>query len=315
VSVLIAGRIPPPSGGVTIHVQRLLQVLEVKEIRHSFCSTSEPLLTLARKVLQYPVIHLHASNPYFRCGFALFCFVSRRKLMQTYHGDLGRFGPVKNFFDSLSVVLTHTPVVINDRSLQKAARLNRRTRRISVFISPAKSELLSDELKDRLNRWRNGYSRIFCTNATSADRDQSGREIYGGSVLVEVFRRQPDNGLIFADPTGHYQEILRGSAPNVPDNIYFIDTDHSFMEILKLSDCYIRATTTDGDSLSIREALSLRIPVIASDCVDRPQGCTIFETGNTDDLLKKMEEFQGNKPEQLNGLDEVDKIIELYRER
>jgi glycosyltransferase involved in cell wall biosynthesis len=330
--ILILGTVPPPTGGVTIHVSRLLQHLEARGIAYSFCSISDGPASILRKVMKHKVIHLHASNSYFRFGFSLICFLTGKKLIQTVHGDLGRFSPLRNFCDRVAVFLSHTPVVINKGSLEKAGKINRRAVLISAFIKPLNPESLPEEILAGLNRWKKGFSHIFCANATGPDRDTLGREIYGGSELMKVFGRQPGKGLIFADPGGHYREIIRGSNGGVPDNVFYIDSTHSFFEILKLADCYIRATTTDGDSLSVKEALSIGKPVIASDCVDRPAGCTLFRTADTEDLLRLVTKFKGmdhkgesypneayqdgirpdGAPPRTQVLEEVDRIVQLY---
>jgi glycosyltransferase involved in cell wall biosynthesis len=48
----------------------------------------------------------------------------------------------------------------------------------------------------------------------------------------------------------------------------------------KLSDIFLRPTRSDGDANSIREALYLGVPVIASDCVERPDQVLTFRTGD-----------------------------------
>jgi glycosyltransferase involved in cell wall biosynthesis len=59
--------------------------------------------------------------------------------------------------------------------------------------------------------------------------------------------------------------------------------------MISASDVFVRPTFTDGDSISVREALSLGIPVIASDCVERPDGVVLFKTGNAGDLSGKLQ--------------------------
>ncbi len=345
-TVLIVGTIPPPTGGVTIHVSRFLKHLEAREIPYTFCGISEGPVKILRQVMKHKVIHLHASNSYFRLAFSIVCFLSGKKLIQTIHGDLGRFSRMRNLCDRVAVRLSHTPVVINKGSLEKAGKLNRRSVLISAFIKPINSEPLPDEILDGLKQWKNGLSHIFCANATSPDRDTLGREIYGGSELMKVFSRQPEKGLIFVDPGGHYREIIRGNGrsredesisesesdrvsggtsekgrinenENLPRNVFYINRPLPFFEILKFSDCYIRATTTDGDSLSVKEALSIGKPVIASDCVDRPEECTLYKTADTGALLQQVAQFSGNghppDPTRKNAFkEEVDKIIALY---
>jgi hypothetical protein len=54
--------------------------------------------------------------------------------------------------------------------------------------------------------------------------------------------------------------------------------------MLAMADIYIRASQYDGDSLAVREALSLGKVVIASDCATRPAGCFLFRTNSQPEL-------------------------------
>ena len=61
------------------------------------------------------------------------------------------------------------------------------------------------------------------------------------------------------------------------------------LHVMSRSAAFVRPTFTDGDSISVREALALGVPVIASDAVARPHGTVLFETANPQDLMQKME--------------------------
>jgi glycosyltransferase involved in cell wall biosynthesis len=54
------------------------------------------------------------------------------------------------------------------------------------------------------------------------------------------------------------------------------------------TDVYIRPTSTDGDSVAIREALDMGVQVVASDVCMRPQRSITYEYGNNDDFLRKV---------------------------
>jgi len=103
---------------------------------------------------------------------------------------------------------------------------------------------------------------------------------------------------------------------HINSNIYFITEDHPFTEILKLSDGFIRATTTDGDALSIREAIKLNIPVIASTSVDRPKECILFELDSIADLeniLNTIDTYSIDVSDN-NKKSVVEEIIKIYKD-
>ena len=121
----------------------------------------------------------------------------------------------------------------------------------------------------------------------------------------------PKYGFVISDPSGNYGR----RHPSVSNNILIINTPHPFYKVLDYVDCFIRYTSTDGDSLSIHEALEQGIPVIATDVVSRPNNVFLIHRGDnkklktTIDFLsshsqqdKKREENKGNK------------LIEFYKQ-
>jgi glycosyltransferase involved in cell wall biosynthesis len=53
------------------------------------------------------------------------------------------------------------------------------------------------------------------------------------------------------------------------------------------ADLVVRATNTDGNSLTVLEALAVGTPVVASDCVERPEGTLLFRNRDQDDLTAR----------------------------
>ena len=52
----------------------------------------------------------------------------------------------------------------------------------------------------------------------------------------------------------------------------------------------VRSTFADGDAITVREALDLGVPVVASDTDFRPAGVVLFRKGDAVDLLEKLTE-------------------------
>ena len=77
-------------------------------------------------------------------------------------------------------------------------------------------------------------------------------------------------------------------------NILIWEESLSFVRLILESDLVLRATNTDGDALSLREALFFEKTVIASDVVDRPAGTVLFRNRDANDLAKKIEENVNN---------------------
>jgi glycogen synthase len=60
--------------------------------------------------------------------------------------------------------------------------------------------------------------------------------------------------------------------------------------LLREADVVVRSTYADGDAITIREALSLGVPVVASDAARRPEGVLVFRRGDVQDLVAKLEQ-------------------------
>ena len=60
------------------------------------------------------------------------------------------------------------------------------------------------------------------------------------------------------------------------------------LSIISRCDLFVRPTLVDGDANSVREALALEIPVVASNVGNRPDGAILFRAGDADDLVAKL---------------------------
>jgi glycosyltransferase involved in cell wall biosynthesis len=68
------------------------------------------------------------------------------------------------------------------------------------------------------------------------------------------------------------------------------DVDHdTCLALMSASDVFVRPTLEDGDSISVREALELNVPVVASRVGTRPPGAILFHPGDVEDLLSQLE--------------------------
>ena len=69
--------------------------------------------------------------------------------------------------------------------------------------------------------------------------------------------------------------------------------------LLQEADAVVRSTFADGDAITVREALDLGVPVVASDTDFRPAGVVLFRKGDAADLLEKLTEVLGGPRDRL----------------
>lgn len=118
-------------------------------------------------------------------------------------------------------------------------------------------------------------------------------------AIVRLKKKFPTIGLLIvvldkADKavSGNVQYILQKN--RIKENVAIYKNVDSILPIIKRSDCYVRSTLVDGDSVSVREALLLKVPVVASDTAFRPNGVLLFKKGNDADLSEKIEKILRN---------------------
>lgn len=269
--MLIIGVLPPPIGGTTVHIKRLMASLQRTEIEPVFVKTHHLIRWAAMKAfLQSNNVHIHASNPFIRFALAFFCMLLGKNSFLTFHGNIGRYGPFRNWFDLMAIRTVRWPIVINQPSFVKALKVNKATQLASAFIPPQSIEALQPALVSSILALKQKTDQVFCTNASNADSDKEGNEIYQCSQLLRLFGRLPNKGLIISDPSGNYRRLWEARGVELPANIILISSLHDFNAVIALCDVMIRFTTTDGDAISVKEALYQGKPVIASNVVDRP---------------------------------------------
>ncbi len=317
--ILIIGPLPKEGnvGGVTSHVERLLQYLDYTNFRYKLINTKKPkknqiliLLECLFNLFKYKIVHIHVSQNILRLGLILTSIFSRTKSILTIHGDLERGNIINNCFEKLSIKYAYIPVVVNKNSLHKAIEINPRSIYISAFIPPINNKPLEPEIYQLLNNVRKSNRIICSTNAFNITYDNQGNETYGINFLIEQFLKLKNYYLIISDPSGNYKKLF--SETSIPSNICFINYNHNYFELLKMVDILIRNTSTDGDSLSVREALSLGVTTLCSDVVERPEGCILFKYNDILSFNRAINYKQAKKKE-IYIINSAKELVELYQ--
>lgn len=306
---LIIGRIPPPIGGVTIHVQRLIDTLNRNGFKYRFIELNiSNIPKIIINIFRYSCFHLHSSRVYLQFFFSFLSKLFNRNSIITYHGDLSRYTGFKNKLVLLSIRLSKYPIVLNENSLKIALSHNKNSQRISSFIPPVNEAQISEETVSKIKTLQSRYTKVFATNAYMFTYDKNNTEIYGILDLIDVFNNHNDFSLIISDPSGDYYKYIIENRINVNQNILILNHPHSFCEILKLSDASIRNTSTDGDSLSIKESLYYNKLTFATNVVSRSKGVITYKRGDYSILFKNIEPPAVDR-NNLNGSVE---LIKLY---
>lgn len=157
---------------------------------------------------------------------------------------------------------------------------------IPGFIPPTDT---GEEPPNEVRQFIAGKSRILLASGQVMSTGEE--DIYGVQAILDTMEQlkklRPDIGLVFyayevvplgSEPLKHLdQEIARRG---LGENILIHKSAGMLWPAMKTADLMIRPTTTDGDSNAIRESISMGLPVIASDCVPRPESVLTYAAGD-----------------------------------
>jgi glycosyltransferase involved in cell wall biosynthesis len=148
------------------------------------------------------------------------------------------------------------------------------------------------------------------------------RPEYGFEVLMralsELRKRLPHVGCVVM---GGGEE--RAGAENLIDreglrgNVWLVgDVDHDLcLRLIARSSVFVRPTYKDGDSISVREAVALGVPVVASNVGARPREALLFQPGDSEDLRSRIDVALGHAGDQrLSNVysESVNRLLKLY---
>ena len=300
------GTVPPEIGGVTMFTKRLIDSFEddsVVLVLYDY--KRRPIYCVLFSILSTDLIHINVSNKWLRTFLVVCSRILLKKTIIMFHG----FYDFSSLLDKLCLYISNFSITLNDETYLNALKIVQKSQvcKMSPFLPPANSEkiLSNDSIINHLSIMRGNYDYIYGTNATSYALDDYGQEIYMGSKIIDFFKAKNHIGLVFSDPSGEYRDYFLSSGKQIPSNVFIISYPHSFVGILANVDGLIRATISDGDSVSIHEALSLGKVLHATDVVSRPKGVLTFQKPEEIDLEYLPESSEYCAPETVKNLKRI----------
>lgn len=133
------------------------------------------------------------------------------------------------------------------------------------------------------------------------DAFYQGVDRYGSDLAIEalkiVVREYPECGLLIGRPSKGNDEAQRYfhrledqvDSWGLSDNVYFLTGERELWPAIEAADIFLRPSNQDGDSISVREAISLDTPVVASDACPRPNVVKLFESRNASEMARVIE--------------------------
>src|SRR5438552_3377790 len=313
--ILLVGPYPPPYGGLSVQLQQWQQqlqqtrgwtceVLNISEKRAEPLAGAQPVhgrIDFLRKLTRYArqgyLIHLFTNGHNFKSWLsALACALAgavnhRRSLIVFGSGNLPGFvhecGPVARAVAKMTVRLSGQIVCRNEEMLDALLGLGVDRRKVSIVSGYYGTFDQSEELPIGIEQFLAEHRLAVGAMATTLSPE------YGVPLLLDavqqLHREYPKLGVVLMG-IGE-QEKIRLRIPDQVD-VYLAGAlpNPVAMAVMSRLSVFIRPTLFDGDSRSVREALSLGIPVVASDTGLRPDGVKLFAKGDAAQMTAAIRE-------------------------
>ena len=305
--ILLIGPQPPPHGGISVHVAGIERRLTNAGVRCQVLDTTKIsnrlrfAITLASFALRGWTLHLH-TNGHNRNSWIL-------AWLSGIAGRIGR-GSELTLHSGMAPQYVSSATRAHRAFLAITCRLHRRiicvapeiaaavaTLGVSgvseprIEVTPAfiGSEPAPVTLDPQLAAWIEQRQPLLSTALFF-------RPEYGFDLLVDAIvrlrERHPHVGCVVMGSGEDFEKARERVAHAELENHILLagDVDHdTCLALMSASDVFVRPTLEDGDSISVREALALKVPVVASRVGTRPDGAILFHPGDVEDLLSKLE--------------------------
>jgi len=350
--IAIIGPYPPPYGGISVYIKRIKNYLEKNHIECTIYNESKiagyeniinikPINSYKKFIfiipfLKYNILHFHSTNLKVHMLLGWYRFFGK-KILLTIHGEswfsqLAELNLVGRYLLLLSLRNIDKIICVNSRIKKELLYLGFDSKKIAVipaFIPPTSNEIEIKQLPDFFHKIRHKHKILITANAFRISFYKN-QDLYGIDLSIELMKRLIDNGykdigFIYVIPDiGDYdyfkkmQNLVKKY--NLKDNFHFYTEPVAYPAVINMCELFIRPTNTDGDSLSIREALMLKKPVIASDASKRPEDSIIFKNRSIEDLYIKITDVINNYDEYRTKIkniefeDIAEKTLKVYRE-
>jgi len=335
--LLFVGPYPPPHGGISVHVSSACSLLRREGIQcevlnveprapHSaeYIKISGPV-SFARELARHVWggwkfhVHINGHNP-------------KSWLIALAGGVAGRAsgGAVLTIHSGIAPIYLHETnsrrrmaravcrrferiVCVNDEIAEAVEGLGIGRKQIDVLPAYLPLAVPSIVVPQEVDRWLQSRTPILSTALFF-------RPEYGFDVLVRslitLVKRHPRLGcLVMGNGENRTDAEVLIDQVGLRESVCFLgDIEHDLcLKLMSRSQVFVRPTFRDGDSISVREAVSLGVPVVASDVGTRPPEVLLFRAGDSDELASRIAAALTMEPQRPSGTEgSVQRLLSLY---
>jgi glycosyltransferase involved in cell wall biosynthesis len=301
--ICLIGPFPPPLGGVSVHLNRLRELLEkdcdVFAIDESPVKKKKLVNIRKLEIFGYlsilfsaDVVHVHSAIRVLRYMHIFMSGVLlRKRTILTIHSL--RVSAISRI-EKLLYEKCNKVIIVNE-SYRNLISLDNVVY-MPAFLPPKNfGNSIPGQMREWIERQRSSGRKIVVSNASRLDR-YNGVDIYGLDMAIELARLHKKNedkiAIVFVVSSiekymDEYENYKRDIAEaGLGEQILLVGKAMNFPALIREADLVLRLTCTDGDALTIRESIWLGVNVLASDVVERPNGCHLFENRSVESLYK-----------------------------
>ncbi len=327
--ILMVGPYPPVIGGTAAMLSRLVPALEEAGVACRVLNTGVgdrqggirertrrliffKFLGLRTALAREKTIHCHAVNFANLMGNSLVlaaCRLTGKRSVLTLHaGDLlVKLGKGRSrFLGRIILKLAHVVTTVTPELEERCRELG--VSRVmfipnDLLYTPHGSE--GCELPAKVAAFIADHEPVV--TLVGAMNPPYGIDVFLRAVAAGRSEMPHMGGLIIAfksNQTSYTQDISRLITNlDLIEQVLIPEPFPNVAEALRRSDIFVRPTLSDGDSIAVREALTLGLPVIASDTGFRPGGVVVFPVGDHQALADRIGKvFRGEM--EIPALDE-----------
>jgi glycogen(starch) synthase len=317
--ITLIGHYPPPFGGVASLMLQMESALSEAGCRVTIWNlghgrpSGERVLNLARRnrVAELFLIlwtfarsdddvfhYVSASYRSFWLGAACVFLgrLCRRKVVMSFVGGafrqfVGSLGPLRKAIARLSLSASAAIIACNPEIEDALRELvpEKPVARITNSFPLARGAAVP--FPPAVERFLAEHSPVVCSTGAAAPE-------YGFEGAFEAVRALsssafPRIGIVVVLTrygTPEHEAALKSAAASggLQGRVLMTRDLPDFTALLARSDAFLRCTLVDGDSMSVREALSLGVPAVASDTPFRPDGTILFRKGDASDMAARL---------------------------
>lgn len=304
VKTLLIGPKPPPHGGISVHVSGIHRKLIAAGIECEILDTTliTDRLRFARELASYAArgwtLHLH-TNGHNRNSWmlALMCGVAGQfsgGCVLTLHsgmmpGYLRTSPPWRRKLIGFVCCLYSRVICVGPAIRDAAILAGAVPERTELAPAGLAAESPDVPLNPQLLAWIELHRPLISTALFF-------RPEYGFDLLIEglarLRERYPSVGCLVmgsGEESQKAEALVRGAG--LESHVQLLgDVNHDMcLTLMRHSHVFVRPTLEDGDSMSVREALALGVPVVASRVGSRPPAVTLFNPGDIEDMLSGID--------------------------